>query len=73
MMWYSMGFLVVWNNWLGIDDKIRVISSNCFWVVLNVFICLLRSIGCDGGLYVIVYREIVYIVFLGGCLYNVLV
>lgn len=40
MMWYSMGFLVVWNNWLGIDDKIRVISNNCFWVVLNVFICL---------------------------------
>lgn len=63
MMWYSLGFLVVWNNWLGIDDKIRVISSNCFWVVLNVFICLLRSIGCDGGL--IVYREIVYS-FFGG-------
>lgn len=63
MMWYSMGFLVVWNNWLGIDDKIRVISSNCFWVVLNVFICLLRSIGCDGGL--IVYMEIVYS-FFGG-------
>lgn len=62
-MWYSMGFLVVWNNWLGIDDKIRVISSNCFWVVLNVFICLLRSIGCDGGL--IVYMEIVYS-FFGG-------
>lgn len=63
MMWYSMGFLVVWNNWLGIDDKIRVISSNCFWVVLNVFICLLRSIGCNGGL--IVYMEIVYS-FFGG-------
>lgn len=63
MMWYSLGFLVVWNNWLGIDDKIRVISSNCFWVVLNVFICLLRSIGCDGGL--IVYMEIVYS-FFGG-------
>lgn len=63
MMWYSMGFLVVWNNWLGIDDKIRVISNNCFWVVLNVFICLLRSIGCDRGL--IVYREIVYS-FFGG-------
>lgn len=62
-MWYSLGFLVVWNNWLGIDDKIRVISSNCFWVVLNVFICLLRSIGCDGGL--IVYMEIVYS-FFGG-------
>lgn len=70
MTWHSMGSLVARNNWLGTDDKIRVTSSNCLWVALNVFICLLRSIGRDGGLHVTAHREIVYTAFLGGCLHN---